>query len=101
MRNIWLTLPAGLLAGLLGLLPAAAAAQGFPSRPVRIIVPSPPGGAIDLNGRVLAAKLQDYWGQSVVVENRAGASMIIGAEAAARRRRTAIPCWWRTMARWR
>ena len=61
-----------------------AASQAFPSKAVRLIVPSAPGGSIDANGRIIAGKLQALWGQSVVVENRAGASMIIGAEYVAK-----------------
>jgi tripartite-type tricarboxylate transporter receptor subunit TctC len=59
-------------------------AQTYPAKPVRIIVPTSPGGGIDNTARVFGGKLQDYWGQSVIVENRPGASMIIGAEAAAK-----------------
>jgi tripartite-type tricarboxylate transporter receptor subunit TctC len=68
----------------LALTPFASLAQGFPAKPVRIIVPTSPGGGIDNTARVFGAKLQEYWGQGVVVENRPGASMIIGAEAAAK-----------------
>jgi tripartite-type tricarboxylate transporter receptor subunit TctC len=68
----------------LALVPLVASAQGFPSKPVRIIVPTSPGGGIDNTARVFGAKLQEYWAQGVVVENRPGASMIIGAEAAAK-----------------
>ena len=71
-----------LTAALLLSLPAAA--QNFPARPVRFIVPSSPGGGIDSTARVVTAKLSEIWGQSAVVENRAGGSMIIGAEAAAK-----------------
>jgi tripartite-type tricarboxylate transporter receptor subunit TctC len=66
------------------LFPAPAWAQQFPTKPVRIIVPSAPGGAIDANARIVGGKLQEIWGQPVVVENRAGASMRIGAEAVAK-----------------
>lgn len=60
-----------------------AIAQSFPSRPVRFIVPFPPGGGADVIGRVLALKLVDKWGQQVVVDNRAGAGGNIAAELAA------------------
>jgi tripartite-type tricarboxylate transporter receptor subunit TctC len=61
-----------------------ALSQGFPTRPVRIIVPFPPGGSTDITARVLAARLAEIWGVGVVVDNRAGGDGIIGAEAAAR-----------------
>jgi len=61
-----------------------AAAQTYPVRSVRIIVPFPPGGAIDALGRMLAQKMSEAWGQSFIVENRAGASGIIGTEAGAK-----------------
>jgi len=70
---------------LLALLAGTAAqAQGYPNRPVRMIVPSPPGGAPDILGRTVAQKLSDALGQQVVVDNRAGGSGLIGVEVAAR-----------------
>ena len=70
-----------LLMSCLGLasLGAAAAETGFPSRPVTLVVPFPPGGATDVNARVIAARLAKELGQSVVIENRAGAGTVIGA----------------------
>ena len=60
-------------------------AQGaYPARPVKVINPFPPGSPVDLVGRLVAQKLQDAWGQPVVVENRAGAGGAVGAEAVAR-----------------
>ena len=60
------------------------AAQTFPARAVRLITTYPPGGSSDLMARILAQKLTEHWGQSVVVENRAGAAGSIGMEFAAR-----------------
>jgi tripartite-type tricarboxylate transporter receptor subunit TctC len=54
--------------------------QNYPIHPVKIIVPTAPGGAIDTAARLVGEKLQTRWGQLVVVENRPGASMRIGAE---------------------
>ncbi len=61
-----------------------AAAQPFPARPIRIVVPYPPGGAVDAVGRMLAQRLQENFGQTVLVDNRAGASGTIGSEFVAR-----------------
>ena len=62
----------------LGLLLAAAgtviAQQPYPSRPVRFIIPYPPGGSTDPMGRMIATKLTERWGQSVIVDNRPGAT---------------------------
>jgi tripartite-type tricarboxylate transporter receptor subunit TctC len=62
----------------------AASAETFPSRTVKIIVPTAPGGAIDTTARVVAEKLQAKWGKPVVIENKPGAAMRIGAELAAK-----------------
>lgn len=67
------------------LLTGPAAAQGgYPNRPIKLIVGFPPGGSTDLAGRVLAARLTQSLGQAVVVENKAGASGNIAADAVAR-----------------
>jgi tripartite-type tricarboxylate transporter receptor subunit TctC len=69
---------------LLCLACTAALGQPYPAKPVRVIVPYPPGGGNDLLGRLFAAKLGERMGQSFVVENRPGAGTLIGTEAAAR-----------------
>jgi tripartite-type tricarboxylate transporter receptor subunit TctC len=81
------TRPLALMAALaaFALAPLApAAAQDFPSRPVRFIVPYAAGGSGDLLARLLGNKLASLWGQQVVVDNRAGGGGLIGTEAAAR-----------------
>ena len=61
-----------------------AQAQSWPSKPVRIVVPFPPGGTTDIVARSLGAELQKMWGQPVVIENRAGAGGNVGADAVAK-----------------
>ncbi|HUQ25000.1 MAG TPA: tripartite tricarboxylate transporter substrate binding protein [Burkholderiales bacterium] len=68
----------------LALASCVAAAQGFPERPVRLIVPLPPGGSPDTIARVISQGLQGVWSQPVVVENRTGGSQNIGADAVAK-----------------
>lgn len=72
------------IAPLLSAYPAPAHAQNWPTRAVRIVVPYPVGGGIDVLGRQLAERLSPLWGQSVVVENRPGASTIPAVEAVAK-----------------
>src|ERR671931_231549 len=66
------------------LVSAAATAQSWPQKPVKFIVPFAPGGATDIAARMLGEKLSQLWGQSVVIENRAGAGGALGAAEAAR-----------------
>src|SRR6188472_4218343 len=63
---------------------SAACAQNYPSRPLRMIVPWPPGQATDLVGRVMAQKMSEVLGQQIVVDNRAGAGGMIGTDVAAK-----------------
>jgi len=66
------------------LLASTAAAQAWPQKPVRFIVPFPPGGATDISARLLGEKLSQIWGQQVLIENRGGAGGGVGAAEAAR-----------------
>ena len=81
MKRLLLCLPAAWVA--FGIGPNVFA-QDFPTRPLRLIVPFPAGGASDVLGRILAQKLTERLGQQVIVDNRAGAGGSIGAEAAVR-----------------
>ncbi len=78
-RRHALMLAAGAIAA-----PSLAHAQAWPSRPVRFIIPFPPGGAADIVGRILAAHFQQALGQPFVVENRGGAGSTIGVDALAK-----------------
>jgi len=77
-RSTWVVL----LAALAGC--CVAYAQSYPTKPIRLIVPYPPGGGNDTLARLFGAKLTEAWGQQVVVDNRPGAGTIIGTQIAAR-----------------
>jgi tripartite-type tricarboxylate transporter receptor subunit TctC len=70
-------------AGILLLLTTAAAAQDYPTKPIRIIVPFPPGGFNDIVGRLVATQLTDRLGKQVIVDNRSGAGGVVGTELVA------------------
>ncbi|MDR7092813.1 Bug family tripartite tricarboxylate transporter substrate binding protein [Hydrogenophaga laconesensis] len=85
MPFVNLSLKAVVAAAALALATAAAAqADVYPNKPVRIIVPFPPGGGIDILIRAVGKELSDKWKQPVVIDNRGGAATFIGAEAVAR-----------------
>src|SRR5437867_988823 len=73
-----------LMATLFAVFATAAAAQPFPSKPIRIIVPFPAGATTDIIARLVGQRMQESMGQPVLVENRAGAGGSIGADAVAK-----------------
>ena len=72
------------IAGLLATFAASATAATFPERPLRLIVPYPPGGGTDITSRLIARRLSDSFGQQVIVDNRSGGAGNLGCEIAAR-----------------
>ena len=64
--------------------PGAVLGQAFPVKPVRLMVPFPPGGATDIIGRLVAGKMQEVWGQSVIVETKPGAGTVVGTDYVAK-----------------
>jgi tripartite-type tricarboxylate transporter receptor subunit TctC len=79
----WITLLAATVS-LLAACGIARAQDAFPSRPVHVLVPFPPGGAVDIVARTLGDELSSRWGRAVVVENRPGAGGVVASEAAAK-----------------
>lgn len=75
---------ASLLVALFALVPGAASAQSYPVKPIKLVVGFPPGGGNDIQARLVAQKLTEAWGQSVIVENKPGANAIIASEFVAK-----------------
>jgi tripartite-type tricarboxylate transporter receptor subunit TctC len=73
-----------MLGAFLALASPAALSQPFPAKPVKLVIPFPPGGSLDNVGRLLAQKISESWGQPIVVENRPGAGGNVGADAVAK-----------------
>jgi tripartite-type tricarboxylate transporter receptor subunit TctC len=80
MRGLFRALALALAAA----LPGAALSQAFPAKPVRLVVPFPPGGATDIIARLLGQKLQDIWGQTVLIEYKPGAGTAVGTDFVAK-----------------
>ncbi|RPI45780.1 MAG: tripartite tricarboxylate transporter substrate binding protein [Betaproteobacteria bacterium] len=79
-----LSLVRSALSAVLAIAAAGAAAQNYPTRPVRLVVPFPPGGAVDTIARVISPALGERLGQQLVIDNRGGANAIIGTDIAAK-----------------
>ena len=84
MKKIAKSLLTILLAVAVSLCSSAAAAQTYPVKPVRLIIPFPPGGSNDIVGRLIASKLTERLGKQVIADNRGGAGGVIGTEVAAK-----------------
>ena len=71
-------------AALSAIAPSGALAQSYPNKPIKLIVPFPPGGNVDLSARILAPELAKELGQPIVVDNKPGASGMLGLDAVAK-----------------
>ena len=79
-NTLFKALAATTVTAMLAAAPGAASAQSYPDHPIRMIVPAPPGGGIDIIARVVGEKLSTALGQAVIVDNRPGASNNLGTE---------------------
>lgn len=80
----WALVTLALCAFALASVPSTLLAQSYPSRPIRLVVPFPPAGTIDIVGRIVAQKLGERLGQNVIVDNRGGAGGVIGVDLVAK-----------------
>ena len=84
MKTLMNTLLGGLLAVLAGLLPLTVAAQNYPVKTVRVVIPWPPGGSNDIVGRLVMQKMSENLNQQFIIDNRGGASGIVGSDLVAK-----------------
>src|SRR5687767_15062972 len=84
MKSVRISAGIALFAALGAAGTASAAAESYPAKPIRMIVPFAPGGGIDILARLIAQKVGESVGQTVVVDNRAGGSSIIGTDTVAK-----------------
>ena len=83
MTTLGRVLAAG-LAAMGSVVPSHAMAAGYPDKPVRMVVPFPPGGTTDIVARIVAQKMSDVWARQVVIDNRSGAGGSIGSDLVAK-----------------
>jgi len=79
-----LRIPCALVIGLFALLPSVASAEDFPTKPIRLIVPFPPGGPNDIIARVVGQRMSELAKQPVVIDNRGGQGGVLGTDAVAK-----------------
>jgi tripartite-type tricarboxylate transporter receptor subunit TctC len=84
LRRVIIAAIAWVLAGGVSFAPQPACAQAYPTKPIRLVVPFPPGGSLDVVARAIGQKLTEAWGQPVVIDNRPGAGGNIGADLVAK-----------------
>ncbi len=86
MKQLWILVVIAIFVPCVAVAQAAStgSVQGYPTKPVRVIVPASPGGGLDIMARMLGQSLFAVWGQAVVVDNRPGAGVMLGVEVAAK-----------------
>ena len=84
LRRVIIAAIACVLAGGVGFAPQPVRAQAYPTKPIRLVVPFPPGGSLDVVARAIGQKLTEAWGQPIVIDNRPGAGGNIGADLVAK-----------------
>lgn len=70
---------------------------GWPARPIRFVLPVVPGGGMDILSRAIGQHMGERWGQSVIIDNRAGGGTVVATEISARSAPDGLPCSWRAI----